>query len=203
MILAATIAVYNANAISAPLVESYSSMALSLFFPSIVFSYMLYRGNTISGIISELGLSRDRITAKMIIVGISLFLAVVLFGLALSAFSQLTNIQLPTNVQAALAGTPAYFLVFTFLIAPINEEIFFRGFMVPRLGIIASAIIFALLHLSYISVSEFAAALFFGLLAGYVFRRTKSLYPSIVAHAIVNFVTVAALFSMGSFLVHI
>lgn len=184
-----------------PILESYSSIALSLFFPSIVFSYLLYKGNTIGKIISQLGLSKDKVTVKFILLGIAIFIAVMIFGLALAAFSQVTGIQLPTNVQDALAGTPVYFLIFTFLIAPINEEIFFRGFMVPRIGIVASAIIFAFLHLSYLSISEFVAALFFGLLAGYVFKKTKSLYPSIVAHAIVNFVTVATLFSLGSSLI--
>jgi hypothetical protein len=194
------IALYNSTAISAPLLEAYSSIALSLFLPSVVFSYLLYRGKTISQIIVELGLSKDKFTFKMIGIGLVLFFAIILFTILLSLFSVATNIPLPTNVQSVLAGTPLYFLIFTFLVAPINEEIFFRGFLVPRLGIVASGVIFAILHLSYLSISEFAAALFFGLSAGYTYKKTKSLYASIIAHMLVNFITITSIISLGMFL---
>jgi membrane protease YdiL (CAAX protease family) len=197
---------YTINAINMPAAEAYSSIALSLFFPAIVFSYLYYRGNNTKAIIQQLGLSRDKISLKIIAIGVLLFVVILLFEAGLAAFSYATNIQLPTNVQQLLTGTPFYFLVFTFLIAPIDEEILFRGFLVPRLGgifksawagIIVSAIIFAILHLSYLSVSEFAAAFLFGLLAGYAFYKTKSLYPSILAHMFVNFLTIASLITLG------
>ena len=114
--------------------------------------------------------------------------------LGISLFSKFTNIPLPTNVMKLLGGMPIYFYIFSFLIAPVNEEILFRGFFVSRIGIIPSAILFALLHFSYASISEFVAALIFGLLAGYVFKKTKSLYTSITAHVLLNFLTIAVLF---------
>ena len=78
--------------------------------------------------------------------------------------------------------------------APIDEEILFRGFLVPRVGIVVSALLFAVPHLlTYASLSEFAAAFIFGLLAGYFFRRYKSLYPTILAHALVNLFTILAI----------
>lgn len=184
-------------------------MALSLFFPALVFSYLYYRGNNTSSIIAQLGLSKDRMSFKVIGIGLLLFFAVILFEAALAAFSYATSIQLPTNVQQLLSGTPLYFLVFTFLIAPFDEEVLFRGFLVPRIGgifksawsgIIVSAAIFGVLHLTYLSVSEFVAAFFFGLIAGYAFTKTKSLYPSILAHMLVNFVTIASLIAVGMML---
>ncbi len=211
---------YNNSSINFSTLEAYSSIALSLFFPFMVFSYLLLRGNSLKWIVNDLGLSKDRFTLKVIGIGILLFLSVLIFEVAISLFSLATNIQLPTNVQNLLAGTPIYFLVFTFLIAPIDEEILFRGFLVPRCGaifrgitatvgikirdpmipwsgIIISAAIFAILHLSYWSASEFAAAFFFGIMAGYVFTKTKSLYPSILAHMIVNLITVTSLIYLG------
>lgn len=202
LIMALCVVLYNTTLISQPDLEAYSSIALSLLLSSLVFSYLFYKGNTIKQIIIQLGLSRDKLTFKMLGIGILIFLSVIVFGLGLSVFSTLTNIQLPTNVQTVLAGTPIYFLIFTFLIAPINEEIFFRGLLVPRIGIIISAVIFAILHLSYLSISEFAAALFFGLVAGYVYKKTTSLYPSILAHMIVNFITITSLIYLGM-LVHL
>lgn len=193
---------YNSGLILQPLLNADSSMALSLLFTALVFSYLLYRGKSIKQIISGLGLSKDKLTVKFIAIGIILFFAIMLFNLALTIFSAVTNIPLPTNVQTLLAGTPLYFLIFTFLIAPINEEILFRGFLVPRTGIIISALIFAVPHLSYISISEFAAAFVFGLLAGYVFKKTQSLYSSILAHILVNFLTIISLIYFGM-LIHI
>lgn len=203
-LLIVTIVIYGASnpAVAHPSLESYSSIALSLFLSSAVFSYLLYRGKGPEQIVSELGLSKNRLTIRMLAIGVIMFFAVVLFSLVLSVFSTVTNVQLPTNVQTVLAGTPLYFMVFTFLVAPINEEIFFRGFLVPRAGIILSAIAFAIVHISYLSISEFAAALFFGLLAGYVYKKTKSLYPGILAHMIVNFITITSIISLGM-LIHV
>jgi membrane protease YdiL (CAAX protease family) len=41
------------------------------------------------------------------------------------------------------------------------------------------------------------AALIFGLVAGYVFRKTESLYPSLVAHVLVNTLTILVTFFPG------
>ena len=188
------IALYNAGSVSATAVTADSSMALSLLFPSAVFSYLLAKGQNLKKIITDLGLSRDKLNSKSIMIGLALFALIVLMELLLGAFSAATGVQLPTNVSALLTGMPAYFLAFTFIIAPIDEEILFRGFMVPRLGIITSALLFAVLHLTYLSVSQFVAAFVFGLLAGYSLRENKSLYSTILAHALVNFLTIAIMF---------
>ncbi len=95
-----------------------------------------------------------------------------------------------SGIQAA----PAYYLFFIAIIAPINEEILFRGFLVPRIGILASALIFAIPHLIiYYSVYELAFAFAFGLLAGYVFKKSGSLYSTIIAHMMVNVLAVLLL----------
>ncbi|MCL5094983.1 MAG: CPBP family intramembrane metalloprotease [Candidatus Marsarchaeota archaeon] len=175
--------------------NSNSTIVLSLIFPLIVFSYLLHKTNNLDFIIQNLGISRDKLTLKNIFLGLALFI-VMLVGveLSLSLFSQITHIPLPTNVKQLLEGYPIFFYLFTFLIAPINEEIMFRGFLVSRIGIIPSALIFALFHFGYFSVSEFIAALIFGLIAGYLFKKTKSLYVSITAHMLLNFLTVFILF---------
>ncbi|MGD0729483.1 MAG: type II CAAX endopeptidase family protein [Candidatus Micrarchaeaceae archaeon] len=209
---------YANNKISKIAFESNGSIAFSLFFPSIVFSYLLWKGLNLKQIIETLNLSKDKFTFKIIIAGIALFLGILALELGFAAFSSITNIQLPTNVSSVLTGTPIYFLAFTFLIAPIDEEIFFRGFLINGFsnffksfskkkvtnnalalwsGVIASAIIFSILHLSYLSISEFLAAFIFGLLAGYVFVKTKSLYPSIMAHMLVNFLAIISFISVG------
>lgn len=195
-----SIYIFYKGIISMTTADVFSSVTISLFFSFAVFSYLMIRGKNIKGIIGDLGLSRDKLTLKNLGYGILLFLSVLLLSLAITLISQITSIQLPTNVQMVLAGTPIWFLVFTFLVAPINEEILFRGFLVPRVGIILSAIIFAILHLSYLSISEFVAAFFFGLVAGYLFKKKRSLYSTIFAHAFVNFLTVVSLIYVGMYI---
>ncbi len=189
--------IYSAAAGAITLVDgtAWSSIALSLLFPSMVFAYLLAKGNTLKGITDQLGLSRKRFAVKYVGAGILVFLSVLAVEFGIGAFEAATGISLPTNVQQALAGVPLYFLLFSFLVAPIDEEILFRGFLVPRIGIAASSAIFAAVHyISYFSISEVIAAFLFGLVSGYVFKRTRSLYPSVIGHALVNALGLAAAF---------
>ncbi len=192
-ILSATI--YLAANGSLPLQDAtaWSSISLSLLFPAMVFAYMLAKGNTFSGIIDQLGLSKRRFAPRYIGAGILLFMFVLLVEFGLGAFEIATGISLPTNVAQAISGLPVYFLIFSFIMAPIDEEILFRGFLVPRIGIFGSSALFAVLHyVSYFSISEVIAAFLFGLISAYMFKRTKSLYPSIIGHALVNALGIAA-----------
>ena len=90
-----------------------------------------------------------------------------------------------------------WFLIFAAVIEPINEEIFFRGFLSTRIGIMPSAIIFGLAHYSYNSTFgvEVIAAFAFGIISAYVYKRTGSVYPGIIAHILINSL---AVLSMGS-----
>ncbi len=200
---------YSKNYIDMPTFVAIGSIALSFFFTSIVFTWMIFTGSTPRMVIKYLGLTRDRVSVRVVCIGIALFVAIVMLGMAINSISNATGVPLPTNVQNVFAGAPLYFLIFTAIIAPINEEILFRGFLVSKLGkmfgiaagITVSALIFAVLHLSYLSIAEFAAAFFFGIIAGYAFIKTKSLYPSIVGHILVNAVTITSLIYVGM-LVH-
>jgi membrane protease YdiL (CAAX protease family) len=173
--------------------EADSTIALSLLFPSIAFAYLLTKKHSMRDIISGLGLKTSSLRLRAVAIGIALFVSIFLLQVIFSVFQIVTHIPLPTNVSMALQGMPIYLLVFAAIIAPIDEEILFRGFLVPRIGIIPSALIFAAFHISYLSISEFIAAFIFGLLAGYAFKRTKSLYTTIIGHALVNIVTILVL----------
>ncbi len=171
-----------------------SSISFSFMFPLIAFSYMLYKGKRIKTIVDELGISKRRLALRYVGLGILLFILFFSLQLIAGIVEYITGYMINTNVSSTLSNFPIYFYIFAFLIAPINEEILFRGFMVPRFGIIISAIIFGAMHyLSYFSIAEFVAALAFGLAAGYIFKRTKSLYPSIFGHMLFDFVNVLLL----------
>jgi len=185
---------YSIHYISLITLEADSTIALSLLFPMVVFSYLLYKKFGLREAVESLHFNLKALTLRAILVGVVLFAAIFLLEVALSAFQTITHIPLPTNVQSLLEGMPAYLLVFSVVVAPIDEELLFRGFLVPRIGIVWSALIFSLFHISYYSIAEFIAAFIFGLLAGYAFKRTKSLYTTIIGHALVNMLTIIVLF---------
>lgn len=147
----------------------------------------------------NLGLGRKGITVKNVALGLAIFAIIVVMELAVSLVSQVTNVQISTNVDQVFAAAPLWFLAFSCVAAPVCEEVMFRGLMVPRLGIIVSAIVFAAMHAGYNSTFgvEVIAALVFGVVAGYAFRKTNSLYPSIIAHILVNTLTVLVTFGPG------
>ncbi len=187
---------YSAKYISFNAFDFYESALLSLLFTSGSVAYLFYRGFNPKKAKAALGINRKSFSIKMLGVGIALFLTVLLLELSVGVISSITGVQISTNVSVIFGHAPLWFLIFAVVVAPVNEEIFFRGLLVPRIGILPSAILFGILHASYNSTFgiEIIAAFIFGLLAGYVFKRTKSLYPSIVAHMLVNALALFVIF---------
>jgi uncharacterized protein len=77
------------------------------------------------------------------------------------------------------------------IIAPVLEEMLFRGIILrsflrqytPGRAITASALLFGLAHLN---IYQFVAASLLGLLLGWLYERTRSLWPGIFFHAAYN-----------------
>lgn len=77
------------------------------------------------------------------------------------------------------------------LIAPIFEELIFRGYILERLtrkyseltALIISSLFFGTIHLNFIQVPN---AFFAGLILGIIYLKTKSIIPSILIHFINN-----------------
>ncbi len=207
--LGTTIHLYTIRQLSQNNYLVYASMAQSLLFSFVVLAYLFARRDTIKQALQDLGLSRRSWGFRYILYGVGLFAAIFLLEIIISAFQAITGVQLPTNVTQIFSGLPFWFLLFSVIVVPVNEEILFRGFLVPKIGatlisalrkptrqdytfamwagILISALIFGALHyLSYNSISEFIAAFVFGILAGYVRMKNNSLYPSIIAHMLVN-----------------
>ncbi len=94
------------------------------------------------------------------------------------------------------AGFPPLLWLAVVVLAPLNEEIFFRGFLFAgfsrsRVGgwgaILLTSLLWAVIHVQYDwydAGSIFAA----GLLLGYVRRKTNSIIPTIAMHALMNLV---------------
>jgi hypothetical protein len=190
----AAVMLFQKGYISGDSLNYLATTIFSLLLPFLALSYMFLKGKSLDEIVSSLGLNRERLSLFMIVIGVILFLQLFALEIIVTLLSTIINVQINTNVATVFQTAPLWFIVFTSIIGPIDEEVFFRGFLVPRLGIFLSAAFFAILHAGYNSTFgiEIIAAFIFGSLAGYVFKKTKSLYPSIVAHILVNSLTLLA-----------
>jgi membrane protease YdiL (CAAX protease family) len=130
---------------------------------------------------------------------LALPLLLVLFGLGvlLSEYAHHVTVFLPIPDDSAIAlfaerilrGDPIAILVLV-VIAPVLEELIFRGCLLrllllvvaPLLAVLLSAFIFALPH----TVWQWLPALMLGLLLGWLFVRTRSLTLCIAAHMLWN-----------------
>lgn len=191
--------------ISADTLNFAAEAAVSLAFPAAAVAYLvLVEGNSKEGVAKRLGLSPGGFSIGNVSLGVYVFLMILSLEVLVGVISSVSGIQIDTNADQIFMSAPLWFYVFTAVIAPIDEEILFRGLCVPRLGVILSAVIFGILHYSYNSTFgiEIIAAVIFGLISGYVYKRTGSIYPSIVAHMFVNTLTVLGAYAMFIWVLH-
>lgn len=152
----------------------------------------------------------ERFTWRQVFTGVTSGLAIMaLVTLVLSLISSLwhyTPAPQPVT-QMVLQGSgwnwviPSGFLVG--LLAPISEEVFFRGFCYPafrrhfglRAGIILNSCLFAFLHLDPIRFLPLALG---GVLLTLLCERHRSLYPSLFAHSTWNLVMLVLVWSGNS-----
>lgn len=89
--------------------------------------------------------------------------------------------------QGSLTGR-VFLLV---LVAPVTEELLFRGVVLrgllsrhrPTVAVIVTALLFALVH---VNPWQFISAFFFGIVFGWVYLRTESVWACVLAHAVAN-----------------
>jgi len=87
--------------------------------------------------------------------------------------------------------SPAWLILSVVIIAPIVEEIFFRGFLFQGFrqrygwvaGIAISSFIFAAAHLDPVA---FIPTFILGAVLAYVYHRSNSVWPGIILHFLVN-----------------
>ncbi|MHB8126821.1 MAG: CPBP family intramembrane glutamic endopeptidase [Desulfitobacteriaceae bacterium] len=127
------------------------------------------------------------------LVGIFLFLGIGLLGKLLT---YLLGVPVPQSFTVVLQGTKYFWqllilLVLGGIVAPLKEEVLFRGLFYPTLrraygrgkGIIFTGIFFATLHFDLI---RFLPLFIGGIVLTWLYERSSSLWPSIVAHGTWN-----------------
>jgi membrane protease YdiL (CAAX protease family) len=95
------------------------------------------------------------------------------------------------------------FFITASVAAPVFEEIFFRGFLLPSLtryvpvwgAILLSSLVFAAAHLN---ISEVLPLTILGIILGVVYTRSRNLLSSMLLHGLWNSGTLLSLYVLGS-----
>ncbi|MBD3887343.1 CPBP family intramembrane metalloprotease [Phormidium tenue FACHB-886] len=147
------------------------------------------------------------VSRRWLLIGVGAGLvAFVLKSLAILSWIQITGDS--ANVQAIYGeggsgGLLSLILatVFLGLVTPLGEELLFRGVITnsllrhgPVFGVLGSALIFAIAH----GINTvFPAALVVGLITAEVFRRSGSVWPTVIVHVVVNLPTIPVMVAAG------
>lgn len=147
----------------------------------------------------ELGLRRfDSRNLKLgcgLLVGV--YVLVIVNNLIMVALGVVTQADVISDLLSEL-DSPYLFAFVTAIVAPITEELFFRGFLFKGLrekygwvnALMFSSIIFALFHGQ---IATLIPTFLLGALFAYMYQRTESVYPGMILHFIVNAMGVAVL----------
>ena len=112
------------------------------------------------------------------------------------------------QIQASV-GTPVFllFCLSAIVVAPIFEEIEFRGFLQTGLfqvvgrqhgyiAIAATSLIFTLFHITAVTPTALLSLFLLSCCLGFIYERTQSLWTSIICHMLFNTINVAMLLAM-------
>ena len=134
-------------------------------------------------------------------------IAFILKSIAILAYISFTGDRANPQDIFATGATGGIWTVFaaTFfmsVVIPIGEEFLFRGVITtallrygPFVGIFGGALLFAISHGINL---VFPAAFVVGVAAGEVFRRSRSIWPAVMVHAVVNLPTIPAMVLAGA-----
>jgi membrane protease YdiL (CAAX protease family) len=81
-----------------------------------------------------------------------------------------------------IAAQPFWLRLLVSLSAGVVEELFFRGFLQPRIGILLSTVIFAVAHLSYGQPFMLVGITLLSLTYGLLVRWRQSIWAAMIAH---------------------
>ncbi len=121
-----------------------------------------------------------------------MFALLIVINVILHAAGLLDNQGVMKLVSTQAAQAPLALILSVVILAPIAEELFFRGYLLKRIGVVPQAVLFTVLHFGYGSVSEVFTTLAMGIVFGLYVQKNKELYSPLFAHGLYNLLVVAA-----------
>jgi membrane protease YdiL (CAAX protease family) len=193
--------------------EDFSNVAISLFFPSIIFAGSILASKLLFKAEGKIGKEkkvRSKLKCYLVNLGFKVprknviwltpilsILYVSLLVLAMSVLMALSpqiagQEQEVSNVIQSILGWELILMVLAVgFLTPVAEEVFFRGLLIPmyakKLKVWTSIIIpAALFGLAHGQVNVGLDTFIFGIILGYLTYRTASIYSAIFLHALKN-----------------
>lgn len=168
-----------------------------LLIPIWYFTIYKYKANW-----ADLGLRGFRPAAVGI--GCGLMVASLLFNLVYATILALFDLQIQPDIDAMFNNTrypPLLFLAGA-VVAPLIEEMFFRGFVFPGLrnkwgwqaAAVVSAALFATAHIIPTSIPPI---FILGLIFAFLYHISGSIWPSVFMHMLTNSVALSAAYAIS------
>jgi membrane protease YdiL (CAAX protease family)/uncharacterized RDD family membrane protein YckC len=109
------------------------------------------------------------------------------------------------GIRGEFGGSVALTLLAVAVIAPISEEIIFRGFIFRWLqgrlplwsAVLVSAAIFSTAHAGWAEPSLFLPVFLGGVLLAYVYAKSRSVWPGVIIHMSINIVGVILILALS------
>jgi len=140
---------------------------------------------------AQLGLVAPRVSREVwigLLLGICawgvVLLALAAAALAIYAIGGEKALPKPSAIVPWIASLPVLVRLMVSLSAGFVEEIFFRGFLQPRIGIALSSGFFVLAHLSYGQPFMLLGITLLSLIYAFLVRWRQTIWPAIAAHAL-------------------
>jgi membrane protease YdiL (CAAX protease family) len=141
---------------------------------------------------SELGIRRFE--GKDMALGcgllIAIYIIVIINNLIMLALGVVTQAETIFDLLGNL-NSPVMFVIVGVVLAPVLEELFFRGFLFKgfrekygwKSALVISSLIFSVFHLQ---VATLLPMFLLGGLFAYLYQRTESVFPGMILHFLVN-----------------
>ena len=94
--------------------------SLSFLISTVIYLRFFDKNKPKRSLLARLGLGRKGLTLKNVGLGVGIFLIIVMLEFGIGIISEITGVQIDTNVMSVFAGAPVWFFVFACVVTPIN-----------------------------------------------------------------------------------
>ena len=131
------------------------------------------------------------LSKKQLLLFIGIFLLTVLVNIGYHAFFSVASGASAQHLEKTSNGLSLSFIVNVTVLAPIHEELLFRGLLQGAvfdnswLGLVLISSLFSFMHEPY-DIPSFCYYLFGGLLLGFAYKKSQNLWVSTLVHMFYN-----------------
>lgn len=172
--------------------EVYATFALSGILFSGTLAYYMRKGS-LEDALGALGLQSKNISLDAAY-GLGGFAAAIVVSVLVASALGALGMDDSSATRSSMLGLPFLALLWAVSISPLAEEMFFRGLLLQKFGIVASSALFALLHVFYGSIVNVVGAFGIAIILCYLARMRKGIVAPLIAHIVFNAFSIATAF---------